>query len=70
MTTLNSILDGSDRETCRHCEYYDDGTGAKRTAAIGDCLNPLSPRFQTTPGDSCSKWSRNSTDGKATDGNL
>lgn len=41
---------------CRNCEWYDDGTGERRTAESGDCLNSFGPRFQTKPTDTCPHW--------------
>lgn len=41
---------------CRNCEWYDDGTGLKRTAEMGDCLNTWAPRFTTRPDQSCSRF--------------
>ena len=40
------------KKSCRDCEYYDDGTGIKRTAKTGDCHNTYSPRF-TPESDYC-----------------
>lgn len=39
---------------CRSCEYYDDGTGEKRTGLSGDCRNThSSTRLQTRPEWTC-----------------
>lgn len=55
----------SSTRICRNCEFYDDGTGERRTAASGDCLNTFAPRFQTKPGETCERFFRNSIDPKA-----
>lgn len=41
---------------CRNCEFYDDGTGSARTAALGDCHNRFAPRFTTKPDDTCPEF--------------
>lgn len=45
---------------CVHCEYFDGGGARKVERAIasgevlhGDCLNSLSPRFETTSAMTC-----------------
>lgn len=42
---------------CRNCEYWDGGGEvAARSAAIGDCLNRMAPRFQTEPSFTCPQF--------------
>lgn len=36
------------KRSCENCEYFD--------SHFGDCLNRLSPRFQTKPEDTCAAW--------------
>lgn len=47
-------------QACAFCEYFDGGGAARVAHAVkadevlaGDCLNLLSPRFQTTSHDTC-----------------
>lgn len=40
--------------TCKYCEYFDDG-GADEFGH-SDCLNKLSPRFQTYAHQTCQQW--------------
>jgi len=50
------------KQVCRECEYYDDGTGIKRTGKSADCLNNhSSPRFQTKPNMTCKGFYPNTT---------
>lgn len=45
--------------TCWNCEYFDRGlTGDD---GVSDCLNHLSPRFQTHREAACLYWVRSST---------
>ncbi len=42
---------------CRNCEYWDGGGEIPaKTATLGDCLNPLSPRFTTEPTFNCPQF--------------
>lgn len=44
-------------EVCRHCEYWDGGGEIPaKVAAIGDCLNPNSPRFVTPHDFTCNQF--------------
>lgn len=52
------------KKICRNCEYYDDGTGEKRTAPSGDCHNRLSPRFNPETDYSCLHFYPNTTQSK------
>jgi len=49
---------------CGGCEYF-DGSGKRANGqwvdAHGDCLNPLSGRYQTTVKDTCRYWFPDST---------
>ena len=58
----------SEEKICRNCEYYDDGTGEKRTAKNGDCHNShSSPRFQTDPYQTCKGFYPDTTRSKPMD---
>ena len=48
-------------EICKNCEYYDDGTGIKRTGTLGDCHNSLAPHFQVRPNQVSSCFYPNSS---------
>jgi len=48
------------KPTCLSCEYFDGGglrqiekAQVSRTVLYGDCLNPQSPRFETTSAKTC-----------------
>ena len=50
------------KRICRTCEYWDGGGEIPaKTATIGDCLNSLSPRFQTEPDFTCPQWQADTT---------
>ncbi len=51
-------------EICRNCEYYDDGTGEKRTAKSGDCLNRYSLRFTPERDFTCKEFYPLTTGGR------
>lgn len=44
----------TEERTCERCEYFDRGS----VDALGesDCLNRMSPRFQTRRGMTCRFW--------------
>lgn len=59
MTQSPDIKISEPNKTCENCEYFD--IGAMEKNGHSDCLNSLSPRFQTYKHESCIQWTESST---------
>ena len=62
-TSVARMLAAADRR-CRRCEYYDGGgtkPDGEPVSDWGDCLNRLSPRFQTGADDTCDHFTPDSS---------
>lgn len=60
---MNAALDFAATRRCAACEFFDGGGETRVRRAVetgqrlgGDCLNPRSPRFQTSSLDTCAEF--------------